>query len=86
MFHNWLEGGTALYSRGGHRLAAVPAITFLRARGEPPEKMAVQAAFRAYPLLIESRAGSKLLLYRASLPENRFTLFRTHSRQVLAAS
>jgi hypothetical protein len=35
---------------------------------------------RAYPLLMESKAGSKFLFYRASLSENRFTLFRTHSR------
>ncbi len=34
---------------------------------------------RAYPLLMESKAGSKSLLYRASLSENRFALFRTHS-------
>jgi hypothetical protein len=29
---------------------------------------------------MESKAGFKLLFYRASLPENRFTLFRTHFR------
>ena len=34
---------------------------------------------RAYPLLMESKAGSKSLLCRASLSENRFALFRTHS-------
>ena len=58
MFHNWLEGGAAFYPRGGRRLAAVPAITFLRARGEPPEKMAVQAALELIPLLIELKALS----------------------------
>jgi hypothetical protein len=36
-------------------------------------------SLRAYPLLIESKAGSKFLFYRTSLPENRFALFRTHS-------
>ena len=36
-------------------------------------------AFRAYPLLMESKAGSKFLFCRASLSENRFALFRTHS-------
>jgi hypothetical protein len=34
---------------------------------------------RAHPLLMESKAGSNFWLYRASFPENRFTLFRTHS-------
>jgi hypothetical protein len=40
---------------------------------------AVRKMARAYPLLMESKAGSKFLFYRASLSENRFTLFRTHS-------
>jgi hypothetical protein len=34
---------------------------------------------RAYPLLIELKAGSKFLFYRASLPENRFALLQTRS-------
>jgi hypothetical protein len=34
---------------------------------------------KAYPLPLASKAGSKLLFCRASLPENRSTLFRTHS-------
>ena len=38
------------------------------------------AILRAYPLLMESKAGSKFLFCRASLPENRFALFRTHSK------
>ena len=33
---------------------------------------------------MESKAGSKSLFYRASLSENRFTLFRTHSRGTAA--
>ena len=33
---------------------------------------------RAYPLSMESKAGSKLLFHRASFPENRIALFRTH--------
>jgi hypothetical protein len=32
---------------------------------------------------MESKAGSRFLFYRASLPENRFTLFRTHSSCVI---
>ncbi len=32
---------------------------------------------------MESKAGSKRLFYRASLSENRFALFRTHSREQL---
>src|SRR5208337_890979 len=32
---------------------------------------------------MESKAGSMLLFYRASLSGNRFTLFRTHSRAML---
>ena len=35
---------------------------------------------RAYPLFMESKVDSKLSLYQASLPENRFALFRTHSK------
>jgi hypothetical protein len=42
--------------------------------------MRVEMAARAYPLLTESKAGSTFLFYRASLSENRFTLFRTHAR------
>jgi hypothetical protein len=34
---------------------------------------------RRLPLLMGSKAGSKFFPYRASSPENRFTLFRTHS-------
>ena len=34
---------------------------------------------RAYLLLMESKAGSNFLFHRASLSENRFALFRTHS-------
>jgi hypothetical protein len=41
--------------------------------------------FRAYLLLMESKAGSKFLFYRASLSESRFSLFRTHSRLVANA-
>lgn len=45
MLRKWLEGGTELYSRGGRRLAAVPAISFLPlARGKPPGQVAVQGA------------------------------------------
>ena len=31
---------------------------------------------------MESKAGSRFLFYRASLSENRFTLFRTHSNEL----
>jgi hypothetical protein len=34
---------------------------------------------RAYPLLMESKAGSNFLLCRASLSEKRFALFPAHS-------
>jgi hypothetical protein len=40
---------------------------------------------RAHPLLMAPKTGSKFLFYRASLPENRFTLFRTHDRRGTAA-
>ena len=41
---------------------------------------------RVHPLLMESKAGSRFLFYRASLSENRFTLFRTHSRLSIMAA
>jgi len=56
------------------------------AGGESPDTAPRFGTPGAYPLLMELKAGPKFLFYPASLSENRFALFRTHSRRSLAAA
>ena len=53
--------------------AAFPVVVLFAA------KTWILEGLRAHPLLMESKAGSRFLFWRASLSENRFALFRTHS-------
>jgi hypothetical protein len=76
-----LHGVMLVVDRGGRAGEVIDLVNLdIKREGDiVTDELEARVAGQMLNVTLASKAGSKFLFYRASLSENRFTLFRTHS-------